>query len=98
MLLLTAANDSITDEALKSRFDIVQWPLPKKSALVKHALKLARESEILGNSKLPDEHELNAWIEESKIKSFRHIEANLEQFVLSGKKSGKNLIDLQIEK
>ena len=44
ILMLLAGNSKIKDPALKSRFNVINFPLPKKSSLVRLAKKMFDES------------------------------------------------------
>lgn len=48
MLTLVASNKEITDEALKSRFDCVNFPMPKKDSLITYAHRLIRKHPLSG--------------------------------------------------
>ncbi len=82
MLIFAASNDEIKDPALKSRFDVVNFPMPNQTALARHAQMVAKKSKLLTTSNIPDEITVQSWIDSEKIDNFREIEANIEQFSL----------------
>ncbi len=83
ILVFVASNDEIKDPALKSRFDTIKYPLPKPEALKAHALNTIKRSSILDHSITPSEDNVSTWLKNSSINDFRHVEANVEQFILS---------------
>lgn len=77
MLIFVASNEALTDDALRSRFDVTQFPLPKRSALVRYAQKLTENNPFFKKAYTV---ELLAAIERAitengAIKTFRDIEA-----------------------
>jgi len=47
MLIFAAANEPIEDPALANRFDMIEFPHPKKELLVRLASEAVRQSQIL---------------------------------------------------
>ncbi len=88
MLIFVASNDQITDPALASRFDIINYPIPTKEALIEYAHKIIQSSVILEEqSSTMSYDDIVAWIEsiEPQNLNFRYIAGNIEAYVLSEK-------------
>lgn len=83
MLIFVASNEEIKEPALKSRFDVIKYPLPTQKALAEHAHAVATKSTILNNAHIPRKAKIENWIASDNIASFRHAQAGIEQFVLS---------------
>lgn len=49
ILTFVAGNKPIDDEALKSRFNFIEFPIPKKSTLLKHAVKFIKKNKASSN-------------------------------------------------
>ncbi|MDR3551108.1 MAG: hypothetical protein P4L31_06875 [Candidatus Babeliales bacterium] len=89
MLVVVASNDPIKNAELKSRFDVVDYPMPHHKALVNHAIKVAHNSSIAKQSHLAvNSNEIDAWIHKLKEKdrNFRYVAGNVEAFMLAKKK------------
>lgn len=82
LLIFCAANKKIEEAALSSRFDSLDYPAPKKSTLLIHALKIARNSGTLQRAGIKidstAQDKLIAWINAKKIDNFRHIASEVE--------------------
>lgn len=93
MLIFVASNEEMTDLALASRFDIINYPMPNKSALVNYAYKISENSSILHERGCSVAYEdIVAWIEtiESKNMNFRYVSGNVEAYCLNQKNIMKN--------
>lgn len=88
MLIFVASNDEMTDPALASRFDIIQYPMPSMSTLVNYGYKISQNSTILHEMGCIVTYEdIVAWIEtiEPKNLNFRYVTGNVEAYCLSQK-------------
>jgi len=83
MLIFVASNEEIKNPALKSRFDVIKYPLPSQKALVEHACAIAAKSTILNNAHIPSKAKIENWIVSDNINNFRSAQAGIERFVLS---------------
>lgn len=85
MLIFIASNEELSDSALASRFDIVQYPLPTQQTLINYAYKIAQQSSILNQQSLVITYEsIVDWITslDSKNLNFRYIAGNIENYCL----------------
>ncbi len=93
VLIIVSSNDGINDPALASRFDIVNFPFPKLSALVDHAQQVIKNSKMLENKKITPEllAAIRSWIQSLKREdqNFRYIAGNVEVFVLGHRRDKK---------
>lgn len=88
MLIFVASNDPIKDPALKSRFDVIQYPRPNLEALTKHACKIASASSVIKQrGVIIDRKVIAEWIAKlGENCNFRYIAGNIEAFLLNAKK------------
>jgi hypothetical protein len=85
MLIFVAANEEITDPALKSRFDTVHYPMPMQEALVEYAYKTAEKSKILQELNYQiNKQAIQDWVQklDAKYKNYRYVAGNVESFLL----------------
>ncbi len=83
LICLASNNTAIEDQATAGRFDVVKFPYPNKSTLVKYAREQAQQSKLLRISKSTiDQATIENWIQENDIKEFRQIQAGIEQLLL----------------
>lgn len=85
MLIFLTNNENINDPALESRFDIINFPIPNKQALINYAFKIANESEILKKEKyIIDRIAIENWVNEIEKNNcnYRYIQANIETFIV----------------
>jgi len=83
MLIFVASNAEISDPALASRFDTIDYPMPLQSSLVDHALQMIKNSKVLPATRSVSTEKIENWIQENKINNFRAIESKIEQFMLA---------------
>ncbi|HBR70921.1 TPA: hypothetical protein DIC20_01855 [Candidatus Dependentiae bacterium] len=86
MLIFVASNDKINDPALKTRFDSIDFPLPKKERLIEYAKKIASESILIKEQHIDLEaFDFEHWLEQSKADNFRDIASQIVPAILSQK-------------
>lgn len=88
MLIFVASNEEIKDPALKTRFDSIDFPLPKKDRLIGFAREVAAESQLLSDrvGKLEGSgFDFDTWVGETKIKNFRDITSGIVPAILAAK-------------
>lgn len=81
MLIFVASNDSIADEALAGRFDVINFPRPSKQALLEHALSALQASGLMKRSRRSiDIQAVRAWVEtlDEKQLNYRFVAGNVE--------------------
>jgi len=91
MLIFVASNEEIKDAALKTRFDAIEFPIPKKEKLISYAKECITQNDLIKNSFLNKRDinldsfnfDFNAWIEESKVNNFRDVASNIAPNILS---------------
>lgn len=86
MLIFVASNEEMTDPALASRFDIIQYPMPSTTTLAHYAYKISQSSKVLYERGCVVGYEdIVSWIAtiESKNLNFRYIAGNVESYCLS---------------
>lgn len=85
MLIFVAANEEIADPALKSRFDIVNYPMPMDNALVDYAYAIAEKSKFLQERQYHvDKKDISDWVTslDEKDRNYRYVAGNVESFLL----------------
>jgi len=88
MLIFVASNADIADAALRSRFDMIHYPMPKKEALKRRAFEIAQKSKSLERAGIkPTQEAVNQWIETNNIDNFRFIEKNIERYFLAAQEN-----------
>ncbi|MCF7800017.1 hypothetical protein K9L05_04100 [Candidatus Babeliales bacterium] len=91
MLIFVASNEEIKDAALKTRFDSIEFPMPKKEKLISYAEECIEQNDLIKNnfSNKRDinlgnfNFDFNAWIEESKVNNFRDVASLVAPTVLA---------------
>jgi len=86
MLIFVASNDELEDEALASRFDIINYPTPSKQMLINYAYKITEKSIILREANcVVSYNAVVDWIETIPVKNlnFRYIGGNIEGYCLN---------------
>lgn len=84
ILTCLASNDQIKDPALKTRFDTIEFPAPKKETLIRYAREIAAQNDLLKDKtcKLAA-FDFNAWIEKANVHNFRDVAAQIVPAILS---------------
>ncbi|MGZ6251281.1 MAG: hypothetical protein ACXWL2_04580 [Candidatus Chromulinivorax sp.] len=88
MLIFIASNEPIVDLALKSRFDVVNYPLPKETSLIDFAYQKAQTSHILAAKQCSVTQDvIRSWIQSlnSYDCNFRYVSGNVEAMILKSK-------------
>lgn len=80
MLIFVASNDRISDKALESRFNIINFCTPNKASLSKYAENIARNSKIV-NATEDDIQKLKQKVQAGNYSNFREIEELVEPFI-----------------
>ncbi|MDP3889069.1 MAG: hypothetical protein Q8Q25_00810, partial [bacterium] len=84
MLICAASNDEIKDPALKTRFDTIKFPTPKRETLVHYAQKIAAQNELVKNkTKKHTEFDFKAWLDRANVRNFRDVSAQIVPAILS---------------
>jgi len=83
MLIFVACNETIRDIPLQSRFDCIQFPMPKMQTLVQHALKTCEKNALLQELGISlSAFAIATWIQETALDNFRDIAAKIIPFAL----------------
>ena len=83
LLIFVAMNPEIEDKALRTRFDVVEYPSVKNSTLVAYAVTKAASDRLLKLADaVPTKEEIEAWVAgfEPLDRNFRYIEGNVGQY------------------
>lgn len=91
MLIFVASNEEITNAALKTRFDTIEFPMPKKEKLITYAQECILQNDLIKNSFVNKrsinldnfDFDFNAWLEESKVNNFRDVASLIAPTVLA---------------
>jgi hypothetical protein len=83
MLICVAGNDDIADPALKNRFDIIEFPAPKKEALIRYARHIAEQNELIKGTHALETFDFDAWFNKTNIHNFRDIASQIVPAILS---------------
>ena len=82
MLIFVASNEEIKNPALKTRFDSINFPLPKKERLLQYAKEIAAQNMLI-SSDMRNRFNFTQWLEESQINNFRDIASQIVPAILS---------------
>lgn len=77
-LIFVASNEEIKDPALKTRFDVIEFPSPKKETLIRHAQEIAAQDKLIQSLHLDtNQFDFGKWLEQSGANNFRDIESKI---------------------
>lgn len=84
MLIFVASNEEIKDSALKTRFDSIDFPKPKKERLIEYAKEIASKSQLIEEKHIDlEDFNFTEWLEQSKADNFRDIASQIVPAILS---------------
>jgi len=84
MLIFVASNEKIKDPALKTRFDTIQFPMPKKGKLLSHARNIANNNKLIQDKRINlSKFNFEEWLEKSEVNNFRDVESQVVSAILS---------------
>lgn len=83
ILTFVAGNDKIENKALSSRFNFIEYPLPKKSTLIRHAIKNIKDDKTSLNIK-------NLFKDSDRLELNEKFQTDLEENILDLEKDSKD--------
>jgi hypothetical protein len=88
MLIFVASNAEIEDTALKTRFDTINFPAPKKERLIEYAKEIAHQSKLIQRTHINLEtFNFTQWLEHSQANNFRDIASQIVPAIISAHES-----------
>ncbi|HBS48392.1 TPA: hypothetical protein DEO28_00245 [Candidatus Dependentiae bacterium] len=79
MLIILASNEQIKDPALKKRFDVIEFPSPKKETLILFAQEIAENSKFLQELQIDTSRfNFGEWLDASHINNFNDVKSQIE--------------------